>query len=218
MKKLCKKLKGKGGASIVIALVFFLLCLTVGSIVLTAATASAGRMKEQRRRQQDYLTVSSAAELLRDQMAGLTYEITTETIDGGLPQRTYAAPDAPLAATMAEDAKTVYEGFPSSPAARSFTLAADGLETVQAGFSMDESYVVTVTLYLADEEDARRCHMFFTVPAVTEERTEYETWDEVVEGVNENGEPTQELVPHEKLTEIFTVTWDKGEIRKGEPA
>ena len=59
------KLKSERGASILLAMVFFLLCLTVGGVVLTAATASAGRIASQRQTQQDYLTASSAAEALR---------------------------------------------------------------------------------------------------------------------------------------------------------
>ena len=51
-----------------------------GATILTAAVSAAHHMKSDREAQQNYLTVSSAAELIRDSIAGDKYERTmTET-------------------------------------------------------------------------------------------------------------------------------------------
>ena len=62
------------------ALLLILLAMAVGAAILTAAVSAAHHMKSDREAQQNYLTVSSAAELIRDSIAGDKYERTmTET-------------------------------------------------------------------------------------------------------------------------------------------
>ncbi len=72
-----KKLRGKSGASIFMGLMFLLVCMTVGSVALTASTAAAGKLAQQRQNEQDYLTVASAARLLRDRIGVLRYRQVT---------------------------------------------------------------------------------------------------------------------------------------------
>ena len=75
-----KKLKNNSGAPILMALLLILLAMAVGAAILTAAVSAAHHMKSDREAQQNYLTVSSAAELIRDSIAGDKYERTmTET-------------------------------------------------------------------------------------------------------------------------------------------
>jgi len=70
------KLKSKNGASIFMGLMFLLVCVMVGTVVLVASTASAGKLAEQREREQAYLNVSSAAELIKDRICKTKYERT----------------------------------------------------------------------------------------------------------------------------------------------
>ena len=75
-----KKLKNNSGATILMALLLILLAMAVGAAILTAAVSAAHHMNSDREAQQNYLTVSSAAELIRDSIAGDKYERTmTET-------------------------------------------------------------------------------------------------------------------------------------------
>ena len=75
-----KKLKNNSGATTLMALLLILLAMAVGAAILTAAVSAAHHMKSDREAQQNYLTVSSAAELIRDSIAGDKYEWTmTET-------------------------------------------------------------------------------------------------------------------------------------------
>ena len=75
-----KRLKNNSGATILMALLLTLLATAVGAAVLTAAVSAAHHLRSDREAQQNYLTVSSAAELIRDSIAGDKYTRTmTET-------------------------------------------------------------------------------------------------------------------------------------------
>lgn len=69
MSEMRKKLHSSGGASFLLALIFFLICAMVGAVVLTAASANLSRIQPQRQEEQAYLTLSSAAHLLQTQLA-----------------------------------------------------------------------------------------------------------------------------------------------------
>ena len=64
-----RKLKSDRGASITWALLIFLVCTVVGSAVLVAGTAAAGRMSKLPENDQRYYAVTSAAGLLRDALS-----------------------------------------------------------------------------------------------------------------------------------------------------
>lgn len=76
MKRALQKLHGSTGASMLLGLLFLLFCLTVGAVVLTAASVSAGRTARNRQVQQNYLAVQSAANLLMDDLADITFTDT----------------------------------------------------------------------------------------------------------------------------------------------
>ena len=80
LQKLKQKLKSQTGASITFALLLFLVCAVVGSVVLTAGTAAAGRMSELAKMDRRYYSVTSAAQLLRDTMDGKQVSVTQKTI------------------------------------------------------------------------------------------------------------------------------------------
>ncbi len=70
--KLMKKLHSRRGASITFALLLFLVCAAIGSVVLASASATAGRVSENYDYDQRYYAVTSAAELLRSALDGQT--------------------------------------------------------------------------------------------------------------------------------------------------
>ena len=83
MKKiLTAKLKSNSGASLMAALLFFVMAATVGSIVLAAATASSGRLAGLKRDEQAHYAVNSAADmfskLLEDKEVILKLTLTEE--------------------------------------------------------------------------------------------------------------------------------------------
>ena len=108
MHKLKQKLKSQTGASITFALLLFLVCAVVGSVVLTAGTAAAGRMSELAKMDQRYYSVTSAAQLLRDTIDGKQVKVTQNYIstEGATPSpqggQTFEGADSPVLRDAAE--------------------------------------------------------------------------------------------------------------------
>ena len=84
-----KKLKSNNGASISISLLLFLVCAVIGAVVLTAATASAGRLSDLAEMDQRYYSVSSAAELLKNQLCNKPVTIIRTQITEKKTRLTY---------------------------------------------------------------------------------------------------------------------------------
>lgn len=81
VKGITKKLRSPRGASIIMALLLFMVCAIVGTVVLTAGTAAAGRASQLAAADQRYFSVTSATELLAKKLTGVTYTVTrTETV------------------------------------------------------------------------------------------------------------------------------------------
>lgn len=68
MKHLAQKLKSRRGASMLFALLVFLLCLLAGVTVLTAAAANAGRYTHLENEQRQYLSAASALAPLQTEL------------------------------------------------------------------------------------------------------------------------------------------------------
>lgn len=66
MNRVKHKLSSQSGASLALALLLFLVCACVGVAVLTASASNAGKMSHVRQDQQSYLSVSSAARAIRE--------------------------------------------------------------------------------------------------------------------------------------------------------
>lgn len=67
---LVRKLHSNEGASLMVALLFFVMAATIGSIILAAATASSGRLAGLVEQDQTYFAASSAANLMTDVICG----------------------------------------------------------------------------------------------------------------------------------------------------
>lgn len=65
-----RKVRSEEGASLTVALLFFLVCAIVGSVILAAATSSMGRMKNLSSTEQDKNAVYSTARLVVRRMSG----------------------------------------------------------------------------------------------------------------------------------------------------
>lgn len=76
MKKLLAKLNSRSGASILLALLLFLVCALAGAAAITASASNVGRYSYLEGDQQQYLSAASAAKLIRSQLDGLKAEGT----------------------------------------------------------------------------------------------------------------------------------------------
>lgn len=72
------------GASSLIALIVFLLSALAGAAILTMATVNVGRYTHQIADQQNYLSVSSAIRLVKDELAAHTVTVTNDGTDSSL--------------------------------------------------------------------------------------------------------------------------------------
>ena len=73
-----KKLSNRRGASVIIALVVFMLAALSGTIVLTMASSNAGRYTHSKEEQQAYLAVASAAKLVKDELKDFSVTVKFE--------------------------------------------------------------------------------------------------------------------------------------------
>ena len=90
MKAVKKKMKSRCGIALAIALVFVLLCDMVGTVVLTAASTSAGNTARERQLYRETQALISAAQLLNQDVQAMSYtgshsrsEIVTTTVTSG---------------------------------------------------------------------------------------------------------------------------------------
>ena len=79
-RKIHSVLRSRTGASITFALLLFLVCAVVGALVLTAGSAAAGRISNLAQSDQRYYSVTSAADLLAEELSEKTVTITRERV------------------------------------------------------------------------------------------------------------------------------------------
>lgn len=72
MKRIYKKMCDQSGASLAVALLFFVFMAVVGSVILSAASASMGRIKKMDEGNQERYALSSAANLLVREISGVS--------------------------------------------------------------------------------------------------------------------------------------------------
>ena len=160
-------MKNNSGATILMALLLLLLASVISALILTAATNAAHHLRNDRKAQQNYLTVSSAAELIRDSILQESYtrvwEKTTTKKEDGTFEVTVSEPSI-SGCTTGLLAKWLKSGiYDSNVNAEYATVTGcqdtikvdvpikgeDGLQTVQAEFTMDKDTAnITVKLSL----------------------------------------------------------------------
>ena len=84
MQAIRNKIRSRRGASLTFALLLFLVCAVVGSVVLVAGTAASGRMSQIAEMDQRYYSVNSAARLLIELME--KYEIRAQKKEVAAPE------------------------------------------------------------------------------------------------------------------------------------
>ena len=155
--------------------------------------------------QQSYLTVSSAAELLRDDILSSGYEqkVTRRpTATGSYIERTEVTqtPQGAMKVWLERGIEAVGRGIAYTDVITLTPDAASGLDAVQAEFAMTPAYDITVTLSLEDSSQGN-CLMTLTLSG---ERKQQVTT--VTGGNTETGQTT---------VTTTTISWDTPLIEKG---
>lgn len=92
MSRVQRKIEDRSGASLSVALLFFLVCAIVGSVLIAAASVSMGRMKNIADGEQERYALDSAMEMLAEEMQG--GEITlTASMDSAIQVRENSTDD-----------------------------------------------------------------------------------------------------------------------------
>lgn len=73
LRKIQKKLHSETGASLLLTLLFFLISILVTASILMAASSNAGKIRSNREEHQAYLGLSSALQLVADDLKDMTY-------------------------------------------------------------------------------------------------------------------------------------------------
>ncbi len=150
------KLRETRGASIIMALVYFLICATAGAAVLASALAGVSHLKAQKRNESSYLAVMSAGELMKRRLKASEGDWSVIN-DEDLPS---PAEEGDRAGYKAEMGEAVSGGFPPSSLESFFSknmyqvylncIKDDNswrdLSTEQAREGLSESLVLTLEL------------------------------------------------------------------------
>ena len=232
-----KKLTNERGESILMALLLLLLASVISALILTAATNAAHHLRNDRKVQQNYLTVSSAAELIRDSILQESYtrvweKVTTYTKDDAgtyVPkeEKTTLAPGKFTGIMRAWLAAGIENNENEGARYASVTgcqdtikvdvpiKGEDGLQTVQAEFTMDKDTAnITVKLSLLPPDGqesagtegsaAEDCRMTLTMKGAVSKKDESPAGGSISE---ENGTKIEK--------HITTINWSGAKITKG---
>ncbi len=153
-----RKLKSNEGASLMVALLFFVVCVAVGSIILTAATAASGRMTGIKKTNQDFYALKSAAKLFKKDW---TYGVATLYVkDGSVmlvdPEVNMGESSAYLVGFIESRdylAKSVYSSKDDAPYTKTYYVEAPNLSKVKAEVSMKDNYDTVMIFTIDDEAD-----------------------------------------------------------------
>lgn len=161
MKRICRKLHSQRGVTMLLALAFFLVCLCLGSVILTAATASAAKERDRYSRQQAYLAVASAARLLKGELGDSYYLDLTEEA-----RAEAEAAAAEAVAAGEEPDRSLLDAYPqSSDPAGNLLLSAwqEGTRSAVYILSADDDALPEVTVQMV-MDDAGNASFTLTAP------------------------------------------------------
>ena len=205
------KIKDTSGATILLALLFFLLCALAGSVVLAAGTAASGRMAGLTASQQSYYSVTSAAALLESEIEGQALSIDAYSSNGGVEVFSYQGePEGELAEVLKALAEQVYKNQyltangDTKEALKSITMeiTPEGSwsdtksQKVNAELTMDDSYELTIS-FRTEDTTGYSCKL--TVPAALLQNYK--------EGTRLSGEEQQKVY-------TTSLVWNDGTIQR----
>jgi len=146
---LMKKVKSNTGASLSMALLLFLVCAVIGIVVLTAATASAGRASKLAEMDGRYYSVASAAELLAQELSDKSVTIVREKTTVTTTTTVYTVTETtdPVTKLITED--TVVTGPTTSSDASYLTrVGSVDYTTEMSPLAADTSFLTSQAIYL----------------------------------------------------------------------
>lgn len=211
MKRIKEKLNSKCGVSLLFSMLLFLVVCMVSVTILTAAVTSVKRTHQNRESIQKSLALESAAMLIRDELDGCNYIVTTiSRKENGVTTTspsTYVLPSNTLSNIVDDAVKTVRNNSVSfdpfyistnndelSDVRVDYVLEEDTTGTGEESESGTKLYKMIFTL-LADGS-GETIYLTFDVSYSTGKNTQYET----ITGENNTGKTIEITI----LTETYT--------------
>ena len=144
MNTILKKLRSQAGASITFALLLFLVCAVLCSVIITAATASAGRMSGIAETDQRYYAVTSASELLKDLIGDKTVSIVKVTTSWSTVTYTDGVPGSPV---------NNMDGYiPKNPDVKEYLIVDKNASEILSKVGEDDDYLIPINQISGDGE------------------------------------------------------------------
>ena len=160
-KTVLKKLRSNDGASLMLALLFFVVCAVIGSIILTAATVASGRMTGIKKNNEELYTLRSASKVFKEQwtLGELYLHRDDSNIvhsldqDAGLEE----TQQLPYTFLSARDlmAKEIYTNNETSSSSKTFFLKVNGysdISEVKAVATMQPDYSVEISFTIEGDD------------------------------------------------------------------
>ena len=187
-----RKIQSQRGASILLALAVVLVCTMVAAIVLAAAGANAGKGLSSQAQVRSYYSVSSAAQLLADDLENNapkgkisttvkhytcldTHPSYAHADEGIAPDKTIQFdenPTTPLAKIVIEGLNAIDPADESSSYERIFVIQAPELDEVNAVLTMDYRYNIKIELSAAPTNESFGYGLTMSIPSIQGEPKE----------------------------------------------
>lgn len=182
-KQILKKIKSESGASLVLAILVFLICALVGSTILAAATASSGTITTSWHNEKDVYTLKSAETLFEQNFENKTWKSADET---NRDTTTYKITDVPTVSTMDNlyrylCCKTYNDG--SAVQTIEYTLGSTSVSStpVDITVNMDDKYNITAVFSMKDSTRTIKLYLPGTVGSDSEKVVNYTvSWSQPV--------------------------------------
>ena len=246
MKKTGNRLKSEEGASLAAALLFFVLCGVGASVILAAASASAGKMQRLPETDQKRFAVESAAAFLRDEMRDSQNKITITDVkvedsrdnkSTAYPTLTYLYSDKTaldparnmIDACVVELYRTLQQDEENAPqqekAEKDFLMSVrkkgstqyyDQLEA-RVKLTMDSDYHITAILSDTQTDDTRKEDRCERKLTIPAKTETEETVEEKdYERTGPDGDVEEEWTIT-TTTRVTTICWERGLIERTHP-
>ena len=207
-----KKIQSETGASLSFALLIFLVCTVVGSVILTSGTASSGRLSRLRDMDTRYYSVESAANLIQDtlnnRVVQASYEIDEDeeivgdinvTVDGEEDVFGTMLMDAVRMLIRKEGASTPWHTLTFSG-----DLTGKALEQLKATAKVKFKANGIINFVVSNTDEDEKYSVMMDVEPDYSQREEKKT--EIIKVAGEEREVERTFI-------YVTVVWKGGEIR-----
>ena len=146
-----KKLKSNNGVSFIIAMLLFLVASVVSIVIVTAALSAVKRVHDDFKDQQEYLCVSSAANLVKETLSGSSCTIVEKrTISGGTENIEYTYTTTGVWSDFLKAAFNKFEQYGSS---YNETITIDGVDDGGEEVITVSKMDITIDPYDSNNED-----------------------------------------------------------------